>query len=149
MKLNMQIMTFNEYQTATCELLMIWEDRVHKEVHGIYIMHDYTVHTHTHTHTHTHAHKYIYIYIYIHIIIFYLCMLQNSSLVSFFKKRLIYCSEMYKCLHEFPLKLFQIPVYMRLLTEFRQLKCITLQQHLCLRQWKKLSTIRKNTALSG
>ena len=34
----------------------------------------------------------------------------------FFLKRLIYCSEMYKCLHEFPLKLFQIPVYMRLLT---------------------------------
>jgi len=43
---------------------------------------------------------------------------------------------MYKCLHEFPLQLFQIPVYMRLLTEFRQLKCITLKQQLCLRQWK-------------
>jgi len=33
-----------------------------------------------------------------------------------FFKRLIYCSEMYKCLHEFSLKLFQIPVYVRLLT---------------------------------
>jgi len=36
--------------------------------------------------------------------------------VVFFFLRLIYCSEMYKCLHEYPLKLFQIPVYMRLLT---------------------------------
>jgi len=36
-----------------------------------------------------------------------------------------------------PLKLFQIPVYMRLLTQFRQLKFITLKQHLCLRQWKR------------
>jgi len=32
-----------------------------------------------------------------------------------FFKRLFYCSEMYKYLHEFYIKLFQIPVYMRLL----------------------------------
>ena len=64
---------------------------------------------------------------------------------SFFFFKLIYCSEMYKCLHEFPLKLFQLPVYMRLLTEFRQLKCITLKQHLCLRQWKNCHYNKKKT----
>jgi len=47
--------------------------------------------------------SYIYIYIYIYDI---------SSL----RVKLIYCSEMYKYLHEFFIKLFQIPVYMRLLT---------------------------------
>jgi hypothetical protein len=34
--------------------------------------------------------------------------------LTFYKS--IYCSEMYKCLQDFFIKLFQIPVYMRLLT---------------------------------
>jgi len=33
-----------------------------------------------------------------------------------FLKRLFYCSEMYKCLHEFFINRFQITVYMRLPT---------------------------------
>jgi len=36
-------------------------------------------------------------------------------MTDFFFKRLIYYSEMYKCLHEFFIKLFQTPVYMKLL----------------------------------
>jgi hypothetical protein len=34
------------------------------------------------------------------------------------------------------LKPFQIPVYMRLLTSFRQMKLLSLKLHYCLKQWK-------------